>query len=96
MSYAGVLNGIVVYPPMGEVHEVPNEGQEKQPEKLLKPEDVAERLNVTAFTVREWLRNGKLKGIRLAGKVWRVRPSDLEEFLAAGEKSATEEDEGEG
>lgn len=60
---------------------------EEMEETMLTPEEVAERLKVKPYTVREWLRLGKLKGIKLpTGRrvVWRVRPSDLEAFLAAG------------
>ncbi|HPT62259.1 MAG TPA: helix-turn-helix domain-containing protein, partial [Bacillota bacterium] len=31
-------------------------------------------------TVREWLRTGKLKGKKV-GRVWRIKESDLEEFI---------------
>ncbi len=78
MSVAGETLASEVFPRCREVSEVPDE-------QLMTPEQVAERLQVKPFTIREWLRLGKMKGIRLAGKVWRVRPSDLEEFLRRGE-----------
>jgi len=59
------------------------EGQAR--ERYLSAEDIAERLNVGSATVRKWLREGKLKGVR-AGRLWRVRESDLEAFLKGGEK----------
>jgi len=31
-------------------------------------------------TVREWLRTGKLKGKKV-GRLWRIKESDLEEFI---------------
>ncbi len=37
-------------------------------EKLLSPEEVAELLGVTPNTVRAWLRDGSLKGIKLGRK----------------------------
>lgn len=49
-------------------------------EKLLTPEEAAERLSVSPKTLRDWLRAGTLKGIK-AGNLWRVRESDLEAFL---------------
>jgi excisionase family DNA binding protein len=49
-------------------------------EKLLTPEDAAKILVVEAETVRSWLRDGKLKGVKM-GRLWRVRESDLAEFL---------------
>jgi excisionase family DNA binding protein len=49
-------------------------------EPLLTPEEVAERLRVSRPTVYAWLKMGRLQGLR-AGKVWRIRPADLEAFL---------------
>jgi excisionase family DNA binding protein len=48
--------------------------------QLLTPEEVAERLRVSRPTVYAWLKMGRLQGLR-AGKVWRIRPADLEAFL---------------
>jgi excisionase family DNA binding protein len=44
--------------------------------------EAAGRAKVAVKTMREWLRTGKLKGIK-AGKLWRVRASDLEHFFEA-------------
>jgi excisionase family DNA binding protein len=52
--------------------------------KIFTPEEVAERLTVSIKTVKDWLRSGKLKGVK-AGRLWRVRESDLESFLKEGE-----------
>jgi excisionase family DNA binding protein len=49
-------------------------------EKLLSPEEVAEILGVSPKMVRDWLRAGRIKGIKL-GRIWRVRESDLEAFI---------------
>ncbi|MCL6583361.1 MAG: helix-turn-helix domain-containing protein [bacterium] len=45
-------------------------------EKLLTLQDVAERLAVAPKTIRDWLREGKLKGLKV-GKLWRVREQAL-------------------
>ncbi len=55
-------------------------------EKLLTVEQAAELLAVTPNTVREWLRTGQLKGVKLK-KMWRVRESDLEAFLEGEQKA---------
>ena len=47
---------------------------------LLRPEQVAERLQVSQYTALKWLREGKITGRKL-GKFWRVRESDLEAFI---------------
>jgi len=49
-------------------------------EPLLTPEEVADHLRVSRPTVYAWLKMGRLRGLR-AGKVWRIRPADLEAFL---------------
>ena len=51
-----------------------------QSTKLLTPDQAAERLAVSPKTVRDWLRSGKLTGVK-AGKLWRIREFDLEAFL---------------
>jgi excisionase family DNA binding protein len=40
--------------------------------KLYTINEVAEYLKVTRLAVYRWIRAGKLKGIQLAGKEWRV------------------------
>lgn len=42
---------------------------------------VGELCQVTVETVRSWLNHGKLKGIQLDGGYWRIRKTDLIEFL---------------
>jgi excisionase family DNA binding protein len=49
-------------------------------EKLITPEDAADRLAVSKTTILDWLRSGQLKGVK-AGRLWRLRERDLEEFL---------------
>lgn len=47
----------------------------------LEPDAVAERLGVTPKTVRQWLRDGELIGIKL-GREWRIDAGDLDRMLA--------------
>jgi excisionase family DNA binding protein len=49
-------------------------------ERLLTPEQVAERLQISRLTVMGYLRAGKLKGVKV-GRLWRVRERDFEAFL---------------
>lgn len=42
--------------------------------------EVAEILRIRDYTVREYLRNGELRGYKI-GDVWRVAEEDLKEFL---------------
>lgn len=50
-------------------------------ERLFTPEEAAEVLRVKPRTVMEWLRRGKLTGVKLGGKLWRVKESDLRAFI---------------
>jgi excisionase family DNA binding protein len=51
-------------------------------DQVLTLEEAADRAKVRVKSMREWLRTGKLKGIK-AGRLWRVRASDLEAFFEA-------------
>lgn len=53
-----------------------------QTENLLSVKQVAERVGVREGTVRRWLLAGDLQGVR-AGRLWRIRPYDLDKFLEA-------------
>src|SRR5579862_3217636 len=47
----------------------------------LTPEQVAAQLQVVTDTVYRWLRAGKLRGVRVSHKAWRIAPRDLDAFL---------------
>jgi len=53
-------------------------------EKLLTPKEVAYLLQVKPVTIMTYLRRGELKGVKV-GRLWRVRNTDLEAFLQAGQ-----------
>lgn len=46
----------------------------------LSAEDIAEELNVKVSTVRSWIRNRKLKAVKL-GRDYRIKREDYEKFL---------------
>ena len=48
--------------------------------KLMKPEDVASALQMSPKTIKDWLRMGKIKGIKI-GKLWRIEQSVFEEYM---------------
>lgn len=50
-------------------------------DELLTVFEVASKLKIDSATVRYYLRNGSLKGIKVAEKYWRIRASSLNEFL---------------
>jgi excisionase family DNA binding protein len=51
-------------------------------DKLLRVADVAEQLSVAEETVRRWLRDGRLDGVRLSRRAgWRIRQSSVDELL---------------
>jgi excisionase family DNA binding protein len=60
-------------------------------EKLLTVEQVAIRLGFSIATIRRFIKQGaagkKLKAIKM-GREYRIRPSDLEEFIAQLSRAA--------
>jgi len=53
-----------------------------EPERLLTPEEVAERLGISKVTARAWLRGGRLPVVRLGVKgLLRCRASDLDQYI---------------
>lgn len=48
--------------------------------QLLTPEAAAEQLAVSVKTVKNLLRNGKLRGVKV-GNLWRLKEEALEEYL---------------
>lgn len=59
--------------------------------KLYSVESAAELLGVKADTIRTWLRDGKIKGTKLAGSTWRITEEEMQQFIAAGQEVATDE-----
>ena len=51
-------------------------------DRLLTPEQVAERLQLSPFTILEYLRTKRLRGVKL-DRHWRVREVDLHAFIEA-------------
>lgn len=44
-------------------------------DRYLKISSVAEMFDVSAYTVREWLKSGKIQGVKLNGR-WRILKSE--------------------
>jgi len=53
-------------------------------EQVLTVPEVADRLRVSAATVTNWLREGRLRGYRIGGTKagWRIEGADVERFIA--------------
>ncbi len=49
--------------------------------QMLTPKDVAGILGVHQKTVHLWLRNGKLKGVKISYRAWRIPRSALDQFI---------------
>lgn len=48
--------------------------------ELLKPKEVAKRLQLNILTIYEYIRSGKLKASKF-GRSYRISTNDLEEFV---------------
>jgi excisionase family DNA binding protein len=62
------------------------------PEILLTLEQVAERLAVSRKMVFDWVRAGKIPGVKM-GRLWRVKESALDAFIDSLETVLPHEDE---
>jgi len=49
-------------------------------EKMMTPQEVAERYSVTVESVWRWIRTGRLPAMRLTKRNYRIRPADLVAF----------------
>lgn len=54
---------------------------------LLKAQDVADRLNTSAETVRRWVRENRLTAITLPSGALRFRPEDVDALLTGAPAS---------
>lgn len=52
-------------------------------QEMLTPEEVAQKLKVSRRTIYLWLRQGRLKGVKV-GDLWRIPESALREFIKDG------------
>lgn len=57
-------------------------------EKLLSVEEVAEEFQVTSQTIRNWIKSGALKAIKI-GRAHRIRQEDVDELLARAQAEST-------
>jgi acetyl-CoA synthetase len=62
-------------------------------EQFYSIEEAAGLLHVSQKALRDWLRAGKIRGVKL-GRVWRIPESALDELAQGGTKKP--EDSGEG
>ncbi len=56
----------------------------KEREKMLSTPQVAEALGVHLRTVQLWLRQGRLPGVKLGPRLWRVKESDVRQIQEEG------------
>ncbi|OMD88323.1 hypothetical protein BSK49_15115 [Paenibacillus odorifer] len=49
--------------------------------RLYSADEVAKLLNIEMNTCYKWLGEGRIKGMKLASSLWRVREADLRAFV---------------
>ena len=61
-------------------------------ERFLTVPEVAERLRMNPETIRVWLRDGRLRGVRPGGKRagWRIPESEVRRILSGGNSVASD------
>jgi excisionase family DNA binding protein len=62
-------------------------------ERLLTPREAADYMAVAPRTIKEWLRKGELTGLKVKN-MWRIRKSDLEQFIHHGDPTVSHEERG--
>jgi excisionase family DNA binding protein len=58
--------------------------------QMLTPKEVAGILGVHQKTVHLWLRNGKLKGIKISYRAWRIPQSSFDHFIEQNSNSLSQ------
>ena len=58
---------------------------------LLTVEEVAARLKLQEWTIRDWFKSGKLKGAKIGDSTWRMKESDLLDFIESSYKTEVKE-----
>lgn len=58
-------------------------------DRLLTIEQAADYLQIAPKTVREWLRVGRLPGVKI-GRVWRIREASLRAWVEQRESGGAE------
>jgi excisionase family DNA binding protein len=62
---------------------LPDTPKQPPPDRLaLSPQEAAWLLGVAPWTVRAWIRDGRLKAVRLGPKMIRINRADVDVFLA--------------
>ncbi|OLD63922.1 MAG: hypothetical protein AUF65_00810 [Chloroflexi bacterium 13_1_20CM_50_12] len=56
---------------------------------LLTLQEAGDILGVSSYTVREWINQGKLEGVRI-GVRWKVRPEAIERYIDRNTKPEEE------
>ena len=57
-------------------------------ESCITPEQAAEFFQVSVYTIKNWLRQGKLEGFRLGGKDWRTTMEACNKFIEKSKNSS--------
>jgi excisionase family DNA binding protein len=60
------------------------------PTKVYTPEEVAEILKIKERTVLEYLRLGRLKGLKMGGRIWRITEEQIDAFLEELQRESAE------
>ncbi len=59
-------------------------------DRLLTPKEAAKIMAVAPRTIKVWLRNGDLSGLKVRN-MWRIRHEDLERFIEKGNQHTPQE-----
>jgi excisionase family DNA binding protein len=54
-------------------------------QEIYTPQEAADKLKVNYRTLLKWLQTGKLKGVKLGHKTWRIPEESLEQLTQGSE-----------
>ena len=54
----------------------------REVKEVLSAEEAAKLLDIHIDTVRDWLRSGKLPGVKMGDSIWRIRRADIEAMFS--------------
>lgn len=55
-----------------------------EPRAMISPKEAARRLGVSAETIRDWIRDGRLRASKLTRRTIRIPVADVERLIEGG------------
>ena len=60
-------------------------------QSFLNPQEISDLLRVSVQTVRRWIKEGSLPAYKVGPRMWRIRKTDLDEWLDRQRSTAVDD-----